>query len=295
MDHYIYLNPSQPCWCGGFSVAYCTQCKQPLCVKHANNPYPRPQKPFGRETTESINAYTYFNVEDPSVHGIRIWVSLTASENVLAGYGERHVCRECYTADTHTEHARILQSLSLPQLEAMTLFEFAVFMLFSGYHFSVQAVQIAEALNLTSQRIIQGWLKIAKQEQVAPEMTVVTESQTKRKQSSSGEISGWQFVTENTDSFEGTDWRARCFMRVLITPDGDAYQLPKPIKGEDYAPCRIRDIPSPWPEDDPYPSDSMRSTNLMLFYGVTKRIAALRGITWQWQAPYYDGIPIFCH
>lgn len=167
------------CWCGGYAVANCTQCGQPLCDRHAHNSYAR----SGSQLLTDFLA----QLPDPIHFNIRVGVARKANEEMITSYRNRHVCLECHKENVDNEFLRRKALIQIPEDK----FSFTVWLILdSGYQSESVGRNAGRRTSfsgstvpqLENEEIIEGWLHFAQAHNVPPDKTisVVTETRTKR-------------------------------------------------------------------------------------------------------------------
>jgi len=170
------MSRTPKCWCGGYSVAECTQCNEPLCQKHAQKDFPGWE--YGNNDWSKL--LSFYEVKEPVVAGVPFAVTAMMASMTTRYYGDRYVCIDCHKKNVRRVLTRFKKTVPWPDgLLASILFVAIVMNQRNSFLTpSIIAHTICYPLDetTTAEAIAAEWPKLAERYAI-PCNDVITESE----------------------------------------------------------------------------------------------------------------------
>lgn len=100
----------QQCTCGGYPVANCTQCQNPLCNQHAYKLYAHPSTDEYKRLEAFLSKFP-----NPVVCGEKFDIAALVSNQLIKSYEDRHICLNCHQKNVQRDASELLKGLTIPE------------------------------------------------------------------------------------------------------------------------------------------------------------------------------------
>lgn len=149
----------EQCTCGGYPVANCTQCQNPLCNQHAYKRYAYPS------TDEYKRLETFLSkFPNPVVRGEKFDVAALVSSQLIMSYEDKHVCLSCHQQNVQRDASKLLKGPTIPEDKV----DFMMWLIFESPFRKLISLgyQTNVPFRLSDEEVIRFWLRFARRAKV---------------------------------------------------------------------------------------------------------------------------------